>query len=96
MSNDDTPPPITVEIRFCVPDDQEQFLPRRRRHPSTLPGHAPLPRVGEVVYLSSSSAWGVTMVIHEWRSPSRLRVELWLEFVSGGRMRRPTGSEVTQ
>ena len=87
---------VTIEIRYCVPDDQERHLPRRRRHPAVLPANVPLPRAGEVIYLSSTSAWGVTMVIHEWRSSADLLVQVWLEYVSGARLRRPTGFHLTQ
>lgn len=85
-----------VRIHLCIPDDQEQHLPARRRAPRYLPLNAPLPRQGEVIYLSSSSAWGVTMVIHEWLSPVELRIELWLEHVGSSRHARPTGFTVTQ
>lgn len=61
-----------------------------------LPLEAPLPRIGEVIYLSSSSAWGVAMVIHEWRSAQDLRIELWLEHVHAARQQRPSGFSITQ
>lgn len=85
-----------IEIHLCVPDDQEQHLPKRRRAPRYLPLTAPLPRVGEVVYLSSSSAWQVDVVVHEWRSPTHLRVELWLVWIGHARHARRPGFEVTQ
>lgn len=85
-----------IEIHLCVPDDQERHLPKRRRAPQWLPLTAPLPRQGEVIYLSSSSAWGVEMVIHEWRSPQDLRVEIWITYVGSSRHRRPTGFALTQ
>jgi hypothetical protein len=85
-----------VTIHLCVPDDQERHLPKRRLAPHYLPSTVPLPRVGEVVYLSSTSAWGVTMVIHEWKSPGELRIELWLEYVSSSRSSRPPGFTLTQ
>lgn len=88
--------PINVEIRFCVPDDQEKHLPGRRRHPDVLPPNVPIPRQGELIYLSSSSAWGVRLVIHEWRSVNDLRVELWLEYVGSSRYSRPAGFTITQ
>jgi hypothetical protein len=85
-----------VQVRYCVPDDQEQFLPGRRRHPHPLPGNVPLPRVGELIYLSSSSAWAVASVVHEWRSPTELLVQLWLEHVGSSRQARAPGFTVTQ
>jgi hypothetical protein len=91
-----TPSTPTVEIHLCVPDDQQRHLPKRRRAPNPLPPNAPLPRTGEVLYLSSSSAWAVEQVIHEWRSPVDLRIELWLTHVGSSRHGRPTGFAITQ
>lgn len=85
-----------VTIHLCVPDDQERHLPKRRRAPQFLPSSVPLPRQGEVIYLSSTSAWGVTMVIHEWRAPTDLRIEVWLEHVGSARHARPSGFTLTQ
>lgn len=85
-----------VRVHLCIPDDQEKFLPGRRRAPAYLPPDVPLPRQGEVIYLSSSSAWGVAMVVHEWLSPRELRIELWLEHVNAARHTRPTGFSLTQ
>ena len=88
--------PTAVQVHLCVPDDQEVHLPRRRRAPQFLPKTAPLPRIGEIVYLSSTSAWAVITVIHEWQSPHELRIEVWLEHVGSARMHRPTGFSLTQ
>lgn len=85
-----------VDVHLCVPDDQERYLPKRRRAPQYLPPNAPLPRKGEVIYLSSTSAWGVNLVIHEWRSPVELRVEIWLEHIGAARFGRPSGFALTQ
>lgn len=85
-----------VEVCLCIPDDQRRYLPRRRNMPSCLPPQAPLPRQGEVVYLSSSSAWGVSMVVHELISADHVRVEVWLVHVSNSRHTRPTGFALTQ
>jgi hypothetical protein len=85
-----------IQIHLCVPDDQERHLPKRRRAPQYLPAMAPLPRVGEVIYLSSSSAWGVELVIHEWRTPHDLRIEIWITHVGSSRHTRPTGFSLTQ
>lgn len=84
-----------IEIHFCIPDDEKQFLPMRRRTPTLLPPNAPLPRQGEVLYLSKESAWCVELVIHEWSAPTMLRVEVWLQHLSLRRA-RPTGFMLTQ
>jgi hypothetical protein len=89
-------PAVDVEVRYCIPQDQEKHLPKRRRAPAHLPPGVPIPRQGEVIYLSSSSAWAVAMVIHEWANPRKLQVQLWLEFVSSSRERRPTGFQLSQ
>jgi hypothetical protein len=72
-----------IEVHLCVPDDQAKHMPKRRRAPSYLPLLAPLPRRGETVYLSSTSAWLVEHVIHEWLTPIDLRIEVWLTFAAG-------------
>lgn len=85
-----------IKIHLCVPDDQKQFLPKRRRAPEYLPPSAPLPRIGELIYLSSSSAWGVELVIHEWLSPVDLHIEVWITHIGSSRSRRPDGFALTQ
>ena len=90
------PEPTEVQIHLCIPEDQERHLPKRRRAPLLLPRDVPLPRIGEVIYLSSSSAWTVRFVIHEWRSASELRIELWIECIGSARQSRPAGFELTQ
>lgn len=76
-------PPYTpnVTVVYCVPDEQTHLLPRRA--PSALPGTVPVPRTGELVFLSSTSAWVVTAVVHDWRGPFDLVVQVWLHY-SGG------------
>lgn len=94
-----TPGPGEVQTRIClcIPEEQQRYLPKRRRAPAHLPLGIPLPRQGEVIYLSSTSAWGVAMVIHEWESPDQLRIEVWLEHVAAGaRHTRPPGFALTQ
>ena len=93
---EDSKPTLQIKIHLCVPDDQEHLLPKRRRAPIYLPSDAPLPRRGEVIYLSSSSAWGVSMVIHEWRAPTVLHIEVWIEHVGNARHARPAGFTLTQ
>lgn len=90
------PPGVRVTRHLCVPDDQERHLPKRRRAPQFLPPEAPMPRQGEVLYLSSSSAWAVELVIHEWRSPIELRIEIWITHIGSARHSRPTGFALTQ
>jgi hypothetical protein len=85
-----------IEVVFCVPDDQQLLLPRRRRAPRTVQPGVPIPRRGDLVYLSSTSAWAVSAVVHEWRSTVDLRIEVWLEHVGGARQHRPPGFETTQ
>ena len=89
------------EVKLCVPDDQVPHLPslvgtvyaRTSSAGTSLdwPAGAELPKVGEVVYLSSTSAWGVTMVIHERRPGGAIAVQVWLEYVSSARMSVPDG-----
>lgn len=87
---------VTVELCFCVADDQEVHLPKRRRAPKRLPVDVPLPRVGEIVYLSSTSAWEVRTIVHEWRAADLLRIEVWLAYAGGARSIRTPGFELTQ
>jgi len=87
---------LTMEVHLCVPDDQARYLPKRRRAPATIPQGAPLPRQGEVIYLSPGSAWGVHMVVHNWKAADHLLVEVWLTHVSTSNHSRPTGFSLTQ
>lgn len=89
-------PATKVEVHLCIPDDQQQHLPARRRAPALLPRDVPMPRTGEVIYLSSTSAWVVRMVIHEWRNAFELRIEVWLEWVGSARHARAPGFSLTQ
>lgn len=84
-----------VEVELCVPDDQLSFLPEHRAAPFMLPANVPVPHKGEVIYISSTSAWGVMMVIHEWRSPLDLRIEVWIEWVGSVRQERPDECRLT-
>ena len=85
-----------VRVHLCIPDDQERHLPKRRRAPQFVPPDVPMPRVGEVIYLSSTSAWMVSRLIHEWTSAVDLRIEIWLEWVGSARHSRPPGFAMTQ
>ena len=77
-------------VHLCIPDDQPQ--PDFWCTPRVLPQGAPIPRVGELIYLNSTSAWMVSTVIHEWLAGGRLRVEVWIEHVGCARERRPCSS----
>ena len=90
------PTHTTVSVHLCVPADQTRHLPRKRRAPDILPSDAPLPKQGDVLYLSATSAWGVQMVVHQWVNERTLRIEVWLQHVSSARDARPTGFMLTQ
>ena len=76
---------LNVGVKLCIPDDQQAHIPEFMPVGLNIPNGAPIPRQGEVVYLSSTSAWGVAMVVHEWLSPAELRVEVWLEHIGAAR-----------
>ena len=88
--------PVTVTVHLCVPDDQAAHVPKRRRAPDVLPTGVPLPRVGELIYMSSSSAWVVHRIVHEWRSTVDLRIEVWLDWLGSARAARHADFSVTQ
>lgn len=88
--------PIEVIACYCIHNDDAARAPSRRRWPVVLPKNAPLPRRGEFVYLTSSSAWRVDKLIHEWHGPHRLHIEVWLEYEGTGRHQRPSGFDLTQ
>ena len=77
--------PRANEVRLCVTDDQVPHLPQGQPVPTLWPRGAPLPRDGEVIYLTSTSAWVVRMVIHEFLPGGALRHELWIEWVGAAR-----------
>lgn len=91
--NKRTPP--QVHVVFTIPDDQAQFAPKRRRAPQLMED-IPLPRVGEKVHLSSTSSWSVTDVVHEWRSPIHLVVQVWLNYLGGAHDVRHPSFDLTQ
>lgn len=87
-----TPPgsmhaPMPVEVVFRVPDDQMGHLPDGFCLEGCVPHGGFVPRRGDVVYLTPASAWGVAIVIHDWTSRERGRVEVWLEHVGAGLMK---------
>jgi hypothetical protein len=89
-------PRLKVETVLCIPDDQRPHLPDHRPAPDLLPPGSPIPRFGEFVYLSSTSAWVVRRVVHEWLSPTGLRIEIWLDWVGSSRQARNPDFMVTQ
>lgn len=70
---------------LCIPDDQLQHLPKFGTVPKTMPAGSQLPRVGEVIYLTSASAWVVSIVIHEIVAGGGVRVELWIDWIGAAR-----------
>ena len=88
-------PSISIEIRAV--DESDAPLPKRRRTPRMLPITAPLPRIGEVLYLTSTSAWRVVMVVHEWLAPDHLTIVVWLTHAgSTHHTTPPPAFEITQ
>jgi hypothetical protein len=78
---------LRVEARYSVTDDQRKHLPLDSVvQLDSLPAGMPVPHQGDVVYLSPTSAWGVTMLVHEWLATDHLRVEVWLEHVGPARV----------
>jgi hypothetical protein len=71
-------PAICIELKPV--DEHAAMVPKRRRAPQFLPIQAPLPRQGEIVYLSSTSAWSVRGVLHEWLTPQYLHVTVLIEY----------------
>jgi hypothetical protein len=70
-------PAIRVELRSF--DEAAQPLPRRG--PRFLPPAAPVPQQGDLVYLTSTSAWRVRMLVHEWLALDTLHVHVIVEHV---------------
>ena len=68
---------ICIELR--TEEQHAALLPRRSRAPQYLPVNAPLPRKGEIIYLTSTSAWGVHGVVHEWIAHDELRITVFIE-----------------
>ena len=93
---EDAKQPLTMSVHLCIPEDQMTHAPKRRRAPHTLPEGAPLPRLGDFVYLSSTSAWVVRRVVHEWRAVDELRIEVWLDWMGSARYARHVDFAVTQ
>lgn len=84
-----------VQVELCVSEHLIPHLPDYRAAPTMLPLNAPVPRIGEVIYLSSTSAWMVYMVIHEYRSTNDLHIEVWLDWIGSARQVRPSECKLT-
>jgi hypothetical protein len=80
------------EIRLCIPDDERHLADELPAWALEWPESAPLPRNGDVIYLTSTSAWGVSMVIHERLSRDVTRIEVWLSHVGASRHHREPGT----
>jgi hypothetical protein len=87
---------LRIQTALCVPDDQQGHIPEDRTAPDLLPPGAPIPHVGEVICLSSSSLWVVQLVIHQWQTPTALRVEVWIEWLGSSPATRSPTVPVTQ
>jgi hypothetical protein len=81
-------PADAAEVRLMIPDDQVRHLPDAPRIPDRLPPGSVLPRQGDVIYLTSTSAWAVSVVIHELLCGDRVRIEVWLDWVGSARHAR--------
>jgi len=86
-------PPITT-VHLCIPDDQLVHAEELPSWALCMPEGAPLPRKGDVLYLSSTSAWAVILVIHERLSRDMTRVEVWLEYTSCARHSRSPDNRI--
>jgi hypothetical protein len=71
------------EVPFLGADDDVE------RMTFDLPPGVPLPGRGDVLYLSSTSAWAVDTVVFERRAGGRMAVQLWLVYVGAARAARP-------
>ena len=85
----------TSAVRLCIPDEQLHHLPEGQHVPDTLPPGSLLPRKGDVMYLTSTSAWSVEIVIHELLCGDRVRVEVWLTWIGSARHARDLRSAST-
>ena len=78
-------------VHLCIPEEQVMHFPNGQAMP-TWPAGAPVPQAGEVIYLSSTSAWAVRIVIHEFMRGS-LRTEVHLEWIGAARHLRDPRSD---
>ena len=85
-----------LSVHLCFPDDQIEYLPQGQALPK-WPAGVPAPRKGEVIYVTSTSAWAVSLVIHEIiYGGGGVRVEVWLEWVGTAHHRRDAECNLTQ
>ena len=82
-------------MSLCIPDDQLAHVPKGIAIP-VWPRGAHLPRKGDVIYLTSTSAWVVRIVIHEFVPCGAVRIELWVDWVGAARHRPADCSEWVQ
>lgn len=75
-------------VHLCFPDDQLAHFPEGKSDVPRWPLGVPAPRQGEVIYLTSASAWAVSLVIHELVFGGGVRTEIWLEWIGASRHRR--------
>lgn len=102
------PLPPTIEVGLVLMDEQVDYLPDLlaarylAQRPQDLnvslselvPAGMPLPKKGDVLYLSSTSAWAVSLVVHEWLLGGRRRVLFYIEHVGASRTSRPESCRV--
>ena len=81
----------TSNVHLCISDEQLMHFPSGQAMP-TWPAGAPLPHAGEVIYLTSTSAWAVRIVIHEFMRGS-VRTEVHLEWIGAARHLRDPRSD---
>ena len=74
-------------VHLCIPDDQIAHFPQGQAIPTWPLGVQP-PRIGEVIYLTSTSAWVVSMVVNELVHGGGVRIEAWLDWIGASRHRR--------
>ena len=78
-------------VHLCIPEEQLMHFPSGQAMP-TWPAGAPVPQSGEVIYLTSTSAWAVRIVIHEFMRGG-LRTEVHLEWIGAARHLRDPRSD---
>lgn len=52
-------------VHLCISEEQLMHFPSGQAMP-TWPAGVPVPQSGQVIYLTSTSAWAVGIVIHEF------------------------------
>lgn len=79
------------EAHLCIPEDQVQYLPPGQHVRTLWPSGAAIPKREDIVYLTSTSAWVVFIVVHELLDGGQdVRVELWLNWIGASRNSRPS------